>query len=115
MYQIFTKQLAPGGESLKHNAGSVYHYHDGTFQIGFETNGAAETFSIGQPIFDPEGHMLGYLGIGIYDNLNYADRVKDLQGNDIECPVERWVIENPTKYCEHGVPVRTYWQYINGM
>ena len=74
----------------------------GDYLIAEETKGARETFSIGQPVYDKEGNLLGYLGIGLYENLDYA--------TEIRIPVEYWKICLPTKDCRSGKSVYTYWQ-----
>ncbi|MBR1904876.1 MAG: hypothetical protein IJ819_00235 [Clostridiales bacterium] len=77
------------------------------FIVGYETFGAAETFSIGQPVYDEDKNLMGYLGIGLYDALNYSCR-------EIRIPVEYWVICLPTSYCKAGKKVYTYWQTKKG-
>ena len=74
----------------------------GDFLIAGEMKGANETFSIGQPIYDKDGNLLGYLGIGLFANLDYA--------TEIRIPVEYWKICLPTEHCESGKEVYTYWQ-----
>lgn len=75
---------------------------DGNFLIGYEMQGAEETFSIGQPVYDKDGNIMGWLGIGLFRCLNYSAKVK--------VPCEYWQICLPTKYCEEGKKVYTYWQ-----
>lgn len=72
--------------------------------IGYEMQGARETFSVGQPVFDKDGNLMGYLGIGVFASLDYATT------EPIRIPVEYWKICLPTKYCECGKKVYTYWQ-----
>lgn len=71
-------------------------------RVGFEQYGAGETFSVGQPVYDIDGNLLGYLGIGLADSLDYSCSIR--------VPVEYWTICLPTKYCTHGKQVYTYWQ-----
>ena len=79
-------------------------YNDGELIIGYEMQGARDTFSVGQPIFDEDGNLMGYLGIGVFGHLDYATT------EPIRIPVEYWKICLPTKYCEAGKKVFTYWQ-----
>lgn len=55
-------------------------------------------------MFDAEGCLLGYLGIGLFDSLDYSN------DKGIRIPVECWVIELPTRHCEVGKKIFTYWQ-----
>lgn len=84
-----------------YHAGRVIRY-DNNFAIGYEMRGAEETFSIGQPVYDEDKNLMGYLGIGLYGALNYSSKIR--------IPVEHWVICLPTSYCEIGKKVYTYWQ-----
>jgi hypothetical protein len=101
---------------LKLSAGTVYKDRN-RFTVGYQTNGAEETFSIGQPVFDKDWNLMGYLGISLYSHLDYADRVPGRNiatGEPIELrvPVEEWAIENHTPRCEEGKAIYTYWQYL---
>ncbi len=89
--------------STKYDAGIVVE-DGGNFLVGYEMQGARDTFSIGQPVYDKDGNLMGYLGIGVFDHLDYAT-----DGN-IRIPVEHWTICLPTKHCEGGKKVFTYWQ-----
>lgn len=75
---------------------------NGNFAITENMTGAEEMFSVGQPVYDVAGNLLGYLGIGLFMNLNYACKIR--------VPVYYWQICMPTPYCKKGVKVRTYWQ-----
>lgn len=86
----------------KYSAGHVIQRY-GDFIIAEEQTGARETFSIGQPVYDKDGNLLGYLGIGLYANLDYAVGIR--------VPVEYWIICLPTQDCIPGKKVYTYWQY----
>ena len=77
-------------------------YH---FYIGYQQLGAEETFSIGQPVYDITGNLMGYLGIDFYKNLDYSGSTKNAR-----FPVERWQICLPTEHCVEGKTVFTYWQ-----
>jgi len=86
----------------QYSAGHIIQRY-GDFIIAEEQAGARETFSIGQPVYDKDGNPLGYLGIGLYENLDYAVGVR--------VPVEYWRICLPTQDCVPGKKVYTYWQY----
>lgn len=79
--------------------------NDGEYIISYEMQGARETFSVGQPVFDKDGNLMGYLGIGVFNHLDYATT------EPIRIPVEYWKICLPTKHCEVGKKVYTYWQH----
>lgn len=99
----FVEQMQMGIESgaTQYDAGVVREY-EGNFMIAFETRGAEETFSIGQPVYDADGSIMGWLGIGLYRNLDYSAEVR--------VPCEYWQICLPTEHCEAGKRVYTYWQ-----
>ena len=78
------------------------------YVISGQMQGAEKTFSIGQPIYDREGNLMGYLGISLFHNLDYST------DTNIRIPVEKWVVLLPTKYCNHGKWVVTYWQNKKG-
>lgn len=89
--------------ATKYNAGIVHEYDNG-YIVVYEQKGAEETFSIGQPVYDEEGNVMGYLGIGMYDSLTYANDVEE------KIPVEHWTICLPTRFCESGKKIYTYYQ-----
>lgn len=111
---LFINQLAKGvdEESLKYYAGKAYKYND-TFIVGYEQMGAQDTFSIGQPIYDEEGNLMGYLGIGLLNSLDYATYSLGDEYRTLRVPVETWQICLPTKHCIHGKKIVTYWQHIH--
>jgi len=86
-----------------YDAGIVIKHEDG-YGIGHEAYGAERTFSVGQPVYDKDGNLLGYLGIGLYANLDYAVGIR--------VPVEYWKICLPTQDCKEGKKVYTYWQML---
>lgn len=88
-------------DNLIYSAGKVIVTND-ECRVGFEQYGAGETFSVGQPVYDRDGNLLGYLGVGLADSLDYSCSIR--------VPVEYWTICLPTKYCTHGKQVYTYWQ-----
>lgn len=87
--------------ATEYSAGVVREDEDG-FYIGYEQIGARETFSVGQPVYDGDKHLMGYLGIGLFMHLDYAANIR--------IPVERWMICLPTRNCKAGKNVYTYWQ-----
>lgn len=87
----------------KYDAGIVTKNGD-QFCVGYETNGAGKTFSIGQPVYDKDFNLMGYLGIGFWEHLDYA--------GDMRIPVEMWTICLPTEHCIEGKHVYTYWQMM---
>lgn len=101
----FIDHYKDNGVDTQYNAGIVIR-NNNYFAIAYEQMGAAETFSIGQPVYDKDKNLMGYLGIGLYANLDYFT-----EGN-IRIPVEHWVICLPTRYCVDGKKVYTYWQMI---
>ena len=107
MIQEFIQQIKEENAKEKYkvdySAGFVYQNGEALI-VTYATKGAEDTFSIGQPIYDSEHNLLGYLGIGLYDTLDYA--------SDIRVPVSFWKICLPTEHCHHGVTVRTYWQNL---
>ena len=84
-----------------YSAGRVYEYGNG-YIVAYYQDGAAETFSIGQPVYDKDGFLMGYLGIGMLRSLTYA--------SDLNIPVETWTICLPTPDCKPGKKVYTYYQ-----
>ena len=85
----------------QYSAGTVCR-NGNDFIVGYAQTGAEDTFSVGQPIYDDNGNLMGYLGITLYENLDYSA--------DIRIPVEKWKICMPTKNCEEGKRIYTYWQ-----
>ena len=97
---------------LSLSAGRVIDNHeDSGFHVTESQKGALETFTIGQPVYDKDNNLMGYLSVGLYNRLNYHSEKKDFNGEKI--PVEFWGIGKPTKYCEIGKQVFTYWQRWN--
>ena len=89
--------------TTKYDAGIVHKYGN-DFIIAYEQMGARDTFSIGQPVYDKDENLMGYMGIGLFANLNYSTE------GQIQIPVEYWSICLPTKHCIGGKKVFTYWQ-----
>ena len=107
--KLFIRQNKIDEESLNYDAGIVLGYDDGEFIISKEQKGAENTFSVGQPIYDKNKNKLGYLGIGLYKNLDYyCENVKEEK-----IPVYYWKICNTTNHCKCGIKVFTYWQNFN--
>ena len=92
-------------QNTKYSAGVVLEYN-GEFIIGYEQKGAKDTFSIGQPVYDIEKNIMGWLGIGFFENLNYSN------DKGVRVPCEYWKICLPTEYCKKGKMVYTYWQML---
>ena len=88
----------------KFDSGKVWETNYG-FLINGAMLGAEQTFSIGQPVFNEDGDVLGYLGITILEYLHYI--ADDFDGI---IPCEAWKIEQPTNHCKQGIKVYTYWQ-----
>ena len=98
--QLKIKDVDVDGDR-QYSAGIVCK-EDGNYFVGYEMKGAKETFSIGQPVYDENKNIMGWLGIGLYNNLRYSANIK--------VPCERWQICLPTKFCKRGKQVYTYWQ-----
>ena len=97
----FIEQIKMEKVDTQYDSGIVCE-RDGNYIIGYEMSGAEETFSIGQPVYDKDGNIMGWLGIGLFRNLNYSAEVR--------VPCEYWQICLPTEYCNVGKKVYTYWQ-----
>lgn len=98
---MFIDQIKSENVTVAYDAGIVCEI-DGNYIIGYEMQGAEKTFSIGQPVYDKDGNIMGWLGIGLFQNLDYSAEVR--------IPCEYWQICLPAKYCEKGKKVYTYWQ-----
>lgn len=48
---------------------------------------------------------MGYLGIGLYESLNYGR-------TDVRVPCDYWQICLPTEHCKVNKQVYTYWQML---
>lgn len=75
------------------------------FIIDHATKGAEQTFSVGQPVYDKDWNIMGWLGIGLFSHLDY-----NIKG--VRVPVSYWKICLPTEFCEVGKEIYTYWQMI---
>lgn len=107
-YMCFVDQETVDEGLLKYSAGHIVKDWNGgriCYMASSEQYGVRKTFSIGQPVFNREGKLLGYLGIGLLDALNYATKADGL-----DIPVEHWEIDLPTQECQDGVAIYTYWQ-----
>lgn len=93
-------------ESIKYDAGHV-ETNGNIIQAQF---GAIDTFSIGMPVFSTGNKFLGYLGLRLYENLDYA--TESHRTNRHKIPVEHWVIEG---YRGNRMPIKTYWQVYGGV
>ena len=101
MLNRFIDHYTDENVATKYSAGRVNKYGNG-YMVAYEMEGAKETFSIGQPVYDKDKNIMGWLGIGLFENLNYSAKVR--------VPCEYWQICLPTKFCEAGKQVYTYWQ-----
>ena len=99
---LFIGQIEEEKLATEYDAGIVCK-DDGNYLIGYEMKGAEETFSIGQPIYDEDGFIMGWLGIGLFSSLDYSE-------TKVRVPCEYWQICLPTKHCIAGKKVYTYWQ-----
>ena len=108
MIPRFVDQQENKDVATKYDAGHVC-VKNNEFMIGYEMKGAQETFSIGQPVFDKDSNLMGYLGIGLYSSLDYSSLDYSNMINT-SIPVEYWKICLPTSYCKEGKQVYTYWQ-----
>ncbi len=80
-------------ERLKNEAGIVYERNDGRgYQVAYQQAGAEQTFAVGMPVYDSYNHKLGYLGLGLYENLNCSSSDSFHEA----IPMSMWSIEQPT-------------------
>ena len=93
-----------------YGAGEVCELSDGNYIVGYCTAGAEDTFSIGQPVYDADSNLLGYLGIGLFENLNNATSLLPDEFKDVRIPSYYWRICLPTPHCKPGKEIFTYWQ-----
>lgn len=105
--RLFVDQEPVNDEFILGLSAGTVSGEDGRYHVAYAQRGAEETFSIGQPVYDSDNNLMGYLEIGVLDSLDYATNGK-FNGESI--PVEYWGIGKPTKYCEIGKQVFTYWQ-----
>ena len=101
----FIEQLKIKNINTQYDSGIVCE-KDGNYIIGYEMKGAEETFSIGQPVYDKDKNIMGWLGIGLFENLNHSN------DKGVRIPCEYWQICLPTEYCKKGERVYTYWQML---
>ena len=102
----FIDQIEDGVDvSLLSYSGGVIRYNETSdvFLVAEQQSGAEETFSVGQPVYDVDGNLMGYLGIGLFNALDYSC-------DETRCPVEFWQICLPTSWCSEGKRIVTYWQ-----
>lgn len=89
--------------TTEYDAGHIV-FDDGEYIIAYAQYGAEKTFSIGQPVYDKDRKLMGYLGVGLYHHLDYSTT------KPIRIPSEKWVVLLPTEHCKNGKKVFTYWQ-----
>ena len=103
----------PSKDSLKYNAGCVSGSYAGRYAVSGYQEGARKTFSIGQPVYDKDRNLMGWLGVGLFESLDYSLTGIDYPNKDLRVPVECWEIFMATPDCENGKKVYTYWQTYN--
>jgi hypothetical protein len=108
--ELFYDQEKPDDKWLTYDSGKLVESSSGRLCIAYEERGARMLYSVGQPIYDTDYNLLGHLGIGIYNNLNYCDSPN--KEHDILIPVYFWSIENQTRFAISGTKVKTYWHYL---
>lgn len=75
IFKRFIDQEKPDCDYINYTAGRICcDSSKGSkyFLISGQMHGAEDTFSIGQPIYDKDNNLMGYLKIGLCDNLNYT-------------------------------------------
>lgn len=77
--------------------------------IAYAQRGIEDTFSIGQPVYDNENNLVGYMAIRLFENLDYSGLY-----NGESIPSYTWAIDKPTQYCKKGIFIKTYWQRWRG-
>ena len=107
MIKEFIEQNNIESGDLQYYAGRISS-NNGDYIIGYSQRGAEDTFSICQPMFDKDHNLLGYLGIGMYQHLDYTHHP-----HKTDIPCYYWKICSPTQYCQVGIEVFTYWQNYN--
>lgn len=100
----FIEQLKIKKDIDKQYDAGIVCSDNGNYFIGYEMIGARETFSIGQPVYDKDKNIMGWLGIGLFDDMDYS--------TEIRVPCEYWQICLPTEFCKVGKRVYTYWQTV---
>ena len=101
----FINQIECENVETKYNSGVVTCVN-GEYLIGYEQLGARDAFTVGQPVYDENGRVMGYLGVGLYEYLDYVGSY----AISPRIPVEYWKICLPTKFCKEGKQIFTYWQ-----
>jgi len=104
----FSKQDPVTDEFILSLSAGRVSQRDYGFQVAYEQMGAQGTFSIGQPVYNIENQLMGFLSIGLYESLDVHIENKDCHGENI--PAYFWRIDNPTSACQHGEKVYTFWQ-----
>jgi len=105
---LFVNQTSVDFSNLKWAAGKVSTYKLRThivFDVQGAQHGALETFSVGQPVYDEEDNLMGFLACSLMSEVSYAERY-----NGERIPSAYWVIENPTAHCKVGKNIVTFWQ-----
>lgn len=96
---VNTHDDKPSDFTLSLSAG----YIDEEGHICNQQHGAEDTFAVGMPIYTEQNELIGNLSIGLFKNLNYAEKTED--GLDI--PVYFWKVDG---YSGKRQTVKTYFQ-----
>lgn len=108
---LFCNQKKPDDKYLEYRCGTVTRI-DGRFVVGFNQIGAEEyLFSIGQPVYDDEGNVMGFLGIGLYRHLDFYTGEME-EEKRVRIPAYYWEICLPTEHCKEFKRIRSHWQHI---
>lgn len=108
---LFCNQKKPDDKYLEYRCGTVTRI-DGRFVVGFNQIGAEEyLFSVGQPVYDDEGNVMGWLGIGLYNHLNHYTGDME-EEKRVRIPAYYWEICLPTEHCKEFKRIRSHWQHI---
>lgn len=83
---------------------------DNLFLVFDYQYGAAEFFRVGMPVYDEDLNLMGYLGLGLWKNLDVSHKHRDVVPN---IPSTRWEVRNPTEHCKNGKRMYTFWQMVN--
>ena len=108
MIKLFIDQNEIDRNYLQYSAGTVNKRYNEWLICGEQMGAEKEMFSISQPVYDKDKNLMGYLGIGTFQHLDYSDHP-----HGISIPCYYWRACKPTQYCIEGKKVYTYWQNFN--
>lgn len=107
MISTFFEQSRPDGVSTILSSKIDYDPGINQYIIVQTYKELEETFSIGQPVYDCNYNLVGYLSIKLYaSTYTYKKNDSEL----LKVPIYYWIVGNPTKYCKSGSYIYTYWQ-----